>query len=295
MTTEAGRAPVLLATNLSTHAEYAARWARDAAAALGTGVVVAHAVDVEIGQPVVAALELAIPEAALEEVETRARRWYGSATGLDPAGVEAHIGPVAAVLEGAAKRHGASMLVMSRSEKGAVARFVVGSRVQQLATRPVCPLVVVHEEHSHADVGPVAVATDFSQANRPALEFACRFAAAIDRELVLVHCAHFAKLPIVGGLSPDIQQRVITWSEAATERLAGSLRETHPDVDIRHRVLNGPPAEAIAAYMRERNPSLMVLGQTGYGLKLADLLGSVPRKLLNLGAGNVAVVGSSEA
>ncbi len=282
--------PIVLATNLSAEAGFAARWARDMAAAFETGVVVSHAVDIDMGQPLVAALDLALTPAALEEVREGARAWYVASAGAPPSAVDSRVGHVASALIASAQKHEASVLVMARSDKGRVARLLAGSRVQQLASHPPCPLIVVHEDHEAIGEGPVAVATDFSEANRPALDFACRFAEVVGRELELVHCVDLPSIPVLGAVNEVTAERVVAWSASATDRLARSLGEDHPGLVVHHRLLNGVSSETLADYIRDESPSLMVLGQTGHGLKLADLLGSVPRKLLNQGVGTVAVV-----
>ncbi len=282
--------PIVLATNLSDHTGHAARWARDAAAALETTVVLAHAVDLDMGQPLVAALDLTLAPQALEEIKEAAHLWYVAETGVEPDQVDARIGHAAGTVSTIATFHDAEMLVMARSDKGRIARIVAGSRVQQLASRPPCPLVVVHEDYETLENGVVAVATDYSEANRAALDFACRFAHILERRVELLHSVDLPMLPILGSIDEATTERVVVWTSSANDHLAENMRTDHPGVDVHARLLNGDAATQLSDYAEREHPAVIVLGQTGHGLKIADLLGSVPRKLLNHGRATVVVV-----
>lgn len=285
--------PIVLATNLSEHAGHAARWARDTAAALKTTVVVAHAVDLDMGQPLVAALDLTLAPTAIAEIKEAAAAWYAAETGARPDQVDARIGHVASTLCTIAEYHGAEMLVLARSDKGRLARMVAGSRVQQIASRPPCPLVVVHEDHDSGE-GPIAVGTDYSEANRAALDFACRLAHLLDRRVDLLHSVDLPMLPILGTVDETTAERVVAWTSSANDHLSEQMRLAHPGVDVRPRLLNGDTAVQLAEYAAREHPAVVVVGQTGHGLKISDLLGSVPRKLLNQGKATVVVVPPGE-
>ena len=63
-----------------------------------------------------------------------------------------------------------------------------------------------------------------------------------------------------------------------TETVADELRETHPDLTITTRVLQGRPADALVD--ASRTADLLVLGSRGYGGFRGLLMGSVSQAVL---------------
>lgn len=282
---------IVVATDLTVDSAPAAHWTRRLATARGARVVVAHVVELDMAEWMAARLRIEVGEGELEAAAGLAEAWYREHTACAPDAVDVRVGPCHAVLADVVADEQADLLVMSKSVKGAVASVFVGSRVLHVASRPPCTLVVVHPEHDEpAEAGPVVVGTDFSVAARAAEDFAAGHAEHLGAPLEVVHAVRPPRLPALGIEDPVALEEALRWARDAVTEDFGRLRADWPNVELDTRVVGGTPSEVLLEEARRRAPRLLVVGQTGFGLKLAELLGSTARKVVKQAPCTVAVV-----
>jgi nucleotide-binding universal stress UspA family protein len=264
---------IVVATDLSEGAVPAARWAATVAAAMGGHVVVAHIVEISLKSWLGARYDILVDAEKRAALEGKVRDWYQQATGEAPAAVDVRVNTCFNGLSEAVSAHGASLLVMAPTGKGAIARVVVGSRVQDLASRPPCPLVVVASAERPKRV---AVATDFSPAAGQAITAAAGLAHRVGAELFVTHVAEVPDLP---AFEEDLfADSFEAFFQEATESLKTATEGV--GVTAQQVVLKGRAEVALDDFAQQHSIDLLVLGQTGHDSVLGDLLGSVPRSLI---------------
>ncbi len=266
---------IVVATDLSEGAMPAARWAATVAAALGGQVVVAHVVEISLKSWLGSRYDILVDAEKRAQLEANVRGWYQLATGTMPAAVDVRVNTCFNGLSEAVAAHGASLLVMAPTGKGALTRVVVGSRVQDLASRPPCPLVVAAGAERPKRV---AVATDFSEAAGKAVSAAAQIAHRLGADLTV---AHVAEVPDLPAFEEDLFAGSFeAFFQEAADSLKASIEQAGAGAQARQVVLKGRAEVALEDLVSQQNIDLLVLGQTGHDSVLGDLLGSVPRSLI---------------
>ncbi|MCA9538578.1 MAG: universal stress protein [Myxococcales bacterium] len=282
---------ILVATDLSSQAVPAARWAHDAGRRLGLPVVVVHVIELDMAEWLADRADFAISEAELIEAHRRVEDWYHVATGIRPSRVDARVGGFVTEMQSAARAHDAAMLVMNRTGKSRVTQVLVGSRVQHLASRPPCPLVVVHPAHdSLGEEGPIIAATDFSPAGRAAGRFGAQIALRLGARFELINAVRVPHFPALGTIDGLRLAQVTEFAEASLTRELEMVLRDLPGVDGHAISRQGDPVDVLIEHDTQHQGRLLVLGQTGYMLKLAELLGSVARGVIHHLPGTVCIV-----
>ncbi len=120
------------------------------------------------------------------------------------------------------------------------------------------------------------VCTDGSKSSRKTLDYTIRLARKLPMEMVVAHALDLGKLDyrmIADMYLEMIQQRAKETAEALLKREARVLHEA--GVDVRPRLLLGPPGRAICEAAEDEDVSLVVIGRRGQS-DIQDLLfGSV--------------------
>ncbi len=273
---------ILVATDLSPAAGGAARWAASAGELLGLPVVVTHVVEPPWWSD--GDVAATAPERRAV-VEQRLARWYAEATGGAAATPDLRFGDVPGGLAQAARERAAALLVMASSTSGPVHRVFVGSRVQQVASGPPCPLVIVREDAAPPHRGMrVAAGADFSPASDRAVATAADLAGRLGGSLDLVFVADVPRsVAVIATLLGS--EVTIEGVRARGEMNLTALREdvvrrSAPGLECRTHVPVGPIAETFAAFARDHAIELVVVGQAGAGARLPGLLGSTAHGLV---------------
>ena len=113
--------------------------------------------------------------------------------------------------------------------------------------------------------------SDFSTKGREALEFATRLARDSGAMLLI---AHVEELPVVYG-DGAFYYGVPEPDQGAVEAMLHEIKPLDPSVPYEHRLVKGPPADAIVDLAKDEEVELIVMsshGRTGLGRLL---LGSV--------------------
>jgi nucleotide-binding universal stress UspA family protein len=281
---------ILAATDLSENAAVAARYAQQLAQALDAAVIAAHVIEIGLSSWLHSRYEDVVDDEKRARAEAKIRNWYAQHAGAAPADVDMRADSCANGLKAAAAETHADLLVMAPSGKGAFAQFVVGSRLQEVASHPPCALAVAMDR----PVKSVSVATDFSEASAHAVQWAWRFAQGLGASLRVIHVAELPDLP---AFDEDLfGDSFNTFYEESEARLKALVDQTLPaGHDAQTAVITGQPEEVLDADARDKGIDAIVLGQTGHDSVIGDILGSVPRGLINRMPCTVIVVPGVEA
>lgn len=139
-----------------------------------------------------------------------------------------------------------------------------------------------------ADVGPVIVGIDGSEASRDALRWAAAYAQCFGAPLE----ALAAWQPPSGYGFPAYYDDV-DFAARARERLDETVRETTPGVEVALRTEQAHPASALVA--ASESAQLLVVGQRGHGEFHDRLLGSVSQHCVHHAHCPVVVVRGQDA
>ncbi len=266
---------IVVATDLSPGAEPAARWGANLGRLTGWPVHAAHIIEIGFESWWRNRYDVLVNEGSMAAARARVAQWFEDATGAAPAGVEIRVSDCHAGLTEVVEALGASVLAMAPTGKNALVQAVAGSRVQELAARPPCPLAVVHpEQHDLGTEARIAVAVDFSHPASEALRVAANLAAAAGAALHLVHVVAVPDVPALPSLFEGEDLAVVEEAERALAGLAV------PYDRVQREVVMGGPAEALSAYVAREAIDLLVVGRTGHRSVIADVLGSTPRALI---------------
>lgn len=281
---------ILAATDLSDNAAVAARYAQQISKAFEAEVIAAHVIEIGFSSWLHARYEELADDDKKARAKAKVSAWYAQHTGAAPAGVDMRANTCAKGLKAAAEATDADLLVMAPSGKGAFRQFVVGSRLQEIASHPPCTLAVAVDR----PVRKVSVATDFSDASRQAIQWAWTFAQAQGASLRVIFVAELPDLPAFDeDLFDDSFNAFFEASEARLKALVdAALPAGHTAEAV---VISGEPEDVLDTDAREKDIDVVVLGQTGHDSVIGDILGSVPRAMINRMPCTVVVVPGAES
>lgn len=267
---------IIVATDLSENAGAAAKWAQGVANVTQASVVAAHVIEISLSSWLHARYEVAVDDEKRAQAIAKITDWYTEHAGVAPAAVDLRVNSCFNALTEAAAEHHAELLVMSPTGKSALAQLVVGSRLQEIASRPPCALAV-------AAGGPIkrlAVAVDFSDASKEALNWAHGLAKQVGATLEVLFVAEVPDLP---AFDEDLfGESFSAFYKEAEDGLGTLINEQLGGRDgVKPVVLTGHAEDALETYVRDNGVDALVLGQTGHDSVIGDILGSVPRGLIN--------------
>jgi nucleotide-binding universal stress UspA family protein len=114
----------------------------------------------------------------------------------------------------------------------------------------------------HNNMSLIIAATDFSEVGENAVNYACQLALGHQAELVIVHSymvpVMFSDIPIPSPIIND----TIHDAESHMDKLINRLKATYGGLPIKGMVLYGDIIDALAEYTEERNPWLVVVGNS---------------------------------
>ncbi|MGK0362743.1 MAG: nucleotide-binding universal stress UspA family protein [Bradymonadia bacterium] len=267
---------VIFATDLSEGAGKAAKWAADLSAQTKAEVVVAHVIEIGLNSWLKARYDDVVDDKLRAKAEEKVAAWYATHTGARPDAVDLRVNTCFNALTEAAAEHHADLLVMSPTGKSTIAQMVVGSRVQEIASRPPCPLAIV----AGGPISKLSIAVDFSEGSAQALRWAHDLASGLGAELRIVHVADLPDLPAFDeDLFGDSFNAFYADAEATLNAMvAKTLPAGHGATSV---VISGNPEDVLVSDAIEHGLDAIVVGQTGHDSVIGDILGSVPRSLIN--------------
>jgi nucleotide-binding universal stress UspA family protein len=188
----------------------------------------------------------------------------------------------------------ASMLVVGARGAGGFAAMALGSVSRYVATRALCPVVVVREDNM-AVHREIAVGVRDPQGSRETLAFAFEEAALRRADLVAVHtCPWFpsALHLLAAGEAAELQSadagRIAAEAESSLATTLAGWRQKYPDVRVRHDITQGHPARVLASYSARAD--LVVLGRHSHPEGVGPGIGSIQHAVLDHAHGPVAII-----
>lgn len=271
---------IVAATDLSDQAVPAAKWAHELAQRTHAKVIAGHVFELGFDSWWHSKYEALMDDEKRAAAVAATAKWFEDAVGAPPTAAELKVDHCSNGLTKIVQEHHADLLVMSPSSKSRLMKTLVGSRVHELASRPPCAVAIVKAEDALTDGAKVAVATDFSPPSERAIRFAAGMAAVTGCLLEIVTVAHQPSSPalpnLFDGVAADLPQLIRQRLEGYVAGVLG------PDHGALLTVLTGDPVhDALYDYAEAANLALLVLGRTGHRSVVGDLLGSVPRTLIN--------------
>lgn len=156
-------------------------------------------------------------------------------------------------------------------------RFTLGNTVDRLLRRSRTPLLIV-KNRARQPYHHIAVATDFSDPSRHALEAAVRFFP--DKTLTIFHAYH----PPMSGLLDDSAAFRAQCRTVAEGEYTAFLESLQSGAAIKQRTRSfiefGRPADILREGVRDMNIDLVVLGTQGRGAIAEALIGSVAKEIM---------------
>lgn len=261
---------VLVAYDGSPAAEAGLSFARRLSRACGSKVTVAHVVE-----PDRRAEEASGPPAGPDA----ARTWLEGvcSEGADPRSpaltpvVLEEGKPAAAIIE-LAERGGADLIVVGKSGRHSLGRFLLGSAAERIVRHSPCSVAVFPPKGAEVASPPrVLAGYDGSDRSKEAVRRASTLAAALSVGLLVVHVLDY-RVPFAS--SPPESAR-----ELMRERAAALLREGCSDLSaplesVQSELRSGDPRAGLVEAAREHRPLLLVVGSRGLGGFPGLILGS---------------------
>lgn len=280
---------VLVATDFSTSADGAIRWAGEVARPHGARVVVVHASMPPA--PLVSAPEfVAIPPEVFEADRERVRNELDAKvkeltdSGLNAVGKHGDGGAVDVILD-AAERESADLIVVGTRGLTGAKRVFLGSTAAHVVRNAPCPVLTVHpgQADEHRPLRTVLIPTDYSDDAELAVAEAVRLLGATKAEakLKLLHVYRLQPEVVYPWTPGYLGARSAEIAAEATGKLEGMaepLRSSGFDVEVL--VAEGFPPDVIDETARRTNADVIAMGTHGRSFFSRLVLGSVAERVL---------------
>ena len=187
-----------------------------------------------------------------------------------------------------------TLLVVGAHGRGAMGRLLLGSVSQHVATHATCPVVVARGRPVDPEE-PVTVGLDDSTTARAALALALEEAALRDVPLRVVHAWQPPPHTGYGAWAPPagLEESQRAAAEQLVEAALAACPTTHPDIEVRARVVQEHPVTALLD--AAQHAQLLVVGSHGHGAFPGMAFGSVTTAALHGAECPVLVVPRSHA
>lgn len=276
---------ILLATDMSANAAFAARWAASYAKVTGAKVILAHIIEINLPNWVHDAYNVLEDEEKLATLKNTLLTWYETHAHTEADGVIVATGNMDEELGDLVAQVDAELLVLAKSGKSALTRFFAGSTAQMMAANPPCAVAIVHPDHTHLDDDTkLLVATDLSDAVEHAITGAASMAAALDAHLDIIHATTFsgqANSPV--DLPDSLKPAAL--KAAADEQMKHVLanhEEFLNDIEWDAHIIDGHPVDTVAHFAGENDINVAFVGNaTSYNL-ITNVFGRVSLQLMQL-------------
>jgi len=188
--------------------------------------------------------------------------------------LEVRLGRSAVVLQDAARERGAGLLVLGGKRHSALERWLGGSTSLNVVRTADLPVLVV--TGAPTAIRRVLVAADLSDAARPTIALAERFARLVGAQLRVLSV--FEPLPMLPDVPPTDPAGYYGLSqELLQHKIWPLVRTTGVEKIVRH----GMVVETLLREATDWAADVLVVGSHGKGWAQRILLGSVTERLLN--------------
>lgn len=185
--------------------------------------------------------------------------------------------PVEAIVR-TAESNGCDLIVTGVARDELFGRFILGTTVDRLLRRSQTPILIVKKRARRA-YRRIAVAIDFSDSSRHALEAAIRYFP--DQGLTIFHAYEAPR----SGLTTDSAAYLHEYRRVVEQDYEAFLASVKSGETIRQRVNSfieyGAPNEVLRRGVRDMDIDLIVLGTQGRSALSEALIGSVGKYLMS--------------
>jgi nucleotide-binding universal stress UspA family protein len=193
-------------------------------------------------------------------------------------------------LHQSAEKHGAALVVVGSTGRGAIGRVIPGSTGERLLHGSPCPVAIV--PRGYEDAGPIrtiGVGHDGSKESEAALAAATDLARQFGATLRVIRVFDATRVGTPALMTMP------GWDSMRDQR-EGKLRESlnhtvaalPSDLPVESIFITGPPGAELSN--ESENVDLMVVGSHGYGPRAAVLLGGVTHRVIREAACPVIVL-----
>ena len=188
----------------------------------------------------------------------------------------------------------AELVVVGTRGHGEVAGAILGSVAFAVTAHARCPVTVVAGDgHVMAGPGhPVLVGVDGSPSAGAALHYAADLAAGLGAPLTVATAWRWTAAEAwtlgYGAVDHDVTAEVGHLAAGVNAAAVADVRERHPGLEVRSKVVVGVPGHVLADL--GRNHALIVVGSRGHGGFGGLLLGSVSHAVIHQATCPVVVV-----
>lgn len=285
---------IILATDLSANSAFAAKWAKNYADHAKAHVVLLHIVELNVPNWLRDRYNVVENEQKKAAMEEKLSQWYTTHTGGQPDEVIIQVGNVQDVLNKLPKQLGAGMLVLARSSKSTLTKFLAGSTAQMMAATPPCVVTIVHPDHTELGAQTrIAVATDLTESAETAVTAGAFLASMLGAHLDIVHANSTAQTAALAELGIEDGAGVEALQTQTTELLSAVIaRHEHglQAVDYKAHVLDDQPVDAMESFVDENHINIAVVGNAASYNVLSNIFGRVSVKLTQVLSSTVMVV-----
>lgn len=188
--------------------------------------------------------------------------------------------------------HEATVVVVGTRGHSRLRSTLVGSVSEGLTQYAHSPVVVVRGDANHDPTDPVVVGVDGSPTSSEAIQFAARFASALNAPLLAVAAAPEPLLSIAPEVVVPEESSTLAHRDAERflQQVLSELRGAHPGLSVDSKAFDSHPVAALVEAAADAQ--LLVVGSHGRGGFAGMLLGSVSRSVLHHAPCPVGVVRS---
>lgn len=177
---------IVVATDHSKPADNAVRYAAGLARFFGARLVLAHALPMPVGDPMIAINLSEIKETARQQLEETRNRLISESYDF---GIEYYtgFGMATDIIQGAVERHGASLVVLGMTGEAGRIKQLIGSTALKAARVFTIPVMIVPEGAAYHRIRRICLACDMDHIDETALIYSAKaFAKQFDAEMEVV-------------------------------------------------------------------------------------------------------------
>lgn len=283
---------ILCPVDFSEQSRHALGWAAFLANRFSSRLTVLTAVDPLLAEAARVRLGM---DLAKGQTEPELREFVSASMSPDAASTvrfDVRVGQPAEVIVDAAGREGADLIVMGTQGLGGLRKVILGSTAERVlrsgraAVLAVPPHAATPPAADAPDVGPILVATDFSETAAAAMQAASALARELSAPLTLLHVVEpVVTAPQWSSYAAGSEEPRIADARTRLDQVAARVAPPHDAV-----VSVGRSAETIASTADDRRAGLIVMGLTGRQGPFAPRPGSTAYRVLGLSNVPVLVV-----
>ncbi len=177
------------------------------------------------------------------------------------------------------------LVIVGTRSRNKATRMLFGSTAQRLIRNAPCAVWIVKPEEMR-EVREIAVATDLSEAGRPAINAAVEIARALSAKLFIVHAVDMGELSalLMAGVNTheiaSVRTRLLEEAQTGLQKqlVATDYRTLQHGVKIE--VVEGSADDAIPKFVTENEVDILVMGTHGRSGLTRLLLGNTAERIL---------------